>query len=81
MTLPNPLFLPQVGMLIAGRFLIEEFVGRGGMSIIARARDEHTGGFVALKLMNVGSVRDAEVKRFEREAQMLASLHHPALVS
>src|SRR5205085_4264746 len=62
--------------LVADRFEIESIAGEGGMGVVYRARDRRTDRFVALKL--VGDVRHRE--RFEREARVLASLSHRAIV-
>jgi predicted Ser/Thr protein kinase len=64
--------------LFADRFVIEALAGRGGMGVVYRARDRHTGGLVALKLLTLDG--DAQLERFRREARVLASLRHPAIV-
>ena len=62
-----------------GRFRLLECIGQGGMGIVYRA--ERTDGVrqtVAVKL--VSTQLDAHTRtRFEREAQLLASLEHPAI--
>jgi eukaryotic-like serine/threonine-protein kinase len=66
------------GATVADRFEIERLAGSGGMGSVYRARDLAGGGAVALKLLH----REAEqyVDRFEREARILAELHHPGVV-
>jgi serine/threonine protein kinase len=64
------------GALIGRRFLLEDMAGRGGMGTVWRARDRETGSIVAVKLMRGGDHAD----RFIREAQVLATLHHPHIV-
>jgi len=57
-------------------------LGRGGMGEVHRARDTKLGREVALKLLPKDFARDAErLARFKREAQVLASLHHPNIAS
>src|SRR3954465_10499191 len=59
--------------VIAGRYELEQLLGRGGMSEVYRAQDRELGRKVALKLL----ARDADTARFEREARAVASLGHP----
>lgn len=66
------------GSKIAGRFVIEQRIARGGMGDVFRAMDELRGTRVALKVLRRESERAEE--RFEREAKLLQALHHPAIV-
>src|SRR3954466_8622741 len=59
--------------VIAGRYKLEDLLGRGGMSEVYRAEDLELGRRVALKLL----APDADTARFEREARAVASLAHP----
>ena len=68
------------GMLIAGRFAIEDLAGRGGMGTVYRATDCSTGLPVALKLLHSLTSQQAAM-RFNREAVLLAGLSHPGIVS
>src|SRR5687767_4559892 len=67
-----------VGQLLCDRFEIERVAGSGGMGVVYRAIDRLTGDHVAIKVQRVQSERDAE--RFVREANVLASVRHPAIV-
>ena len=51
---------------------------KGGMGVVYRATDRQTGAQVAVKVMQ-GTDSDTQL-RFEREATILASLDHPAIV-
>ncbi len=62
--------------VVAGRFAIERQAGSGGMGDVYRARDLAAGGDVALKLTRASMDAD----RFTREAEVLATLRHPAIV-
>jgi hypothetical protein len=70
---------PSLGPL-AGRFLIEREVGRGGVGIVYRAHDQMTGSAVALKVIALPGVDAGEEARFRREGRVLAGLHHPGIV-
>src|SRR5213595_3189995 len=57
-------------------------LGAGGMGEVYRARDSRLGREVALKVLPAAMANDAErMARFQREAQMLASLNHPNIAS
>jgi eukaryotic-like serine/threonine-protein kinase len=53
-------------------------LGAGGMGEVYRARDKKLGRDVAMKVLPAAFAGDAErLARFQREAQVLASLNHP----
>ncbi len=61
-----------------GPFEISGPIGAGGMGEVYRARDTKLRREVALKVLPTAFARDADrMARFEREAQVLASLNHP----
>jgi tetratricopeptide (TPR) repeat protein/tRNA A-37 threonylcarbamoyl transferase component Bud32 len=68
----------------AGRYVLEERIGRGGMATVYRALDTVTGQRVALKQLR-DDVRDERKYRsrehFEREYRTLAELAHPRIVA
>jgi eukaryotic-like serine/threonine-protein kinase len=66
--------------LLAGRFVIEREVGRGGVGIVYRATDEVTNAPVALKVIAIPGVDAGEEARFGREGRVLAGLSHPGIV-
>ena len=72
----------MVGEVIAGRYALQELVGAGGMSSVYRAHDELLDRHVALKILHPTYREDeAAVERFRREAQAVAQLSHPNVVT
>ncbi len=65
---------------LAGRFIVEREVGRGGVGIVFRAHDSVSGQPVALKVIALPGVDAGEEARFRREGRVLAGLHHPNIV-
>ena len=60
-----------------GSYEVTGALGEGGMGEVYRARDPRLNRDVALKILPQGFAADAErLARFEREAQVLASLQH-----
>ncbi len=61
-----------------GSYEIVEPLGAGGMGEVYRARDSKLKREVAIKVLPEEFYRDAErLARFQREAEILASLNHP----
>lgn len=64
-----------------GNYLIESVIGRGGMSVVYRAKHSRLGTSVALKVLAPElSSDDTFRERFLREAQMAAGIDHPNVI-
>ena len=60
-----------------GSYEVTALLGKGGMGEVYRARDMKLKRDVAIKVLPEEFWRDADrVARFQREAQLLASVHH-----
>jgi eukaryotic-like serine/threonine-protein kinase len=69
---------PLVGTRL-GDYQIVGVLGAGGMGVVYQARQGHPRRDVALKLIRSPLIGPATLRRFEHEAQVLASLKHPGV--
>ncbi|NUP51854.1 MAG: serine/threonine protein kinase [Catenulispora sp.] len=73
------------GMALGDRYRLVERIGRGGFGEVYRAHDESLGRAVAVKTLRATEASmtagRAFLARFEREARVMASLRHPAIVT
>jgi serine/threonine protein kinase len=71
----------QVGDVLGG-FKIEQILGRGGMGVVFKAHELALNRKIALKVLASRlSANEEFLQRFKREAQVIASLKHPNIVS
>ena len=71
-----------VGRLIGNRYEIIEKIGSGGMATVYKAKSHVLNRNVAVKVLREEFTTDEEfIKRFNAEAQAVASLTHPNIVS
>lgn len=72
----------KLGMMISDRYEIIEKIGSGGMADVFRAKCHRLNRFVAIKFLRQEYSQDAKfVTKFRGEAQSVAGLSHPNIVS
>jgi serine/threonine-protein kinase len=70
----------RAGQLIAGKYVLIEPLGAGGMGEVWKAQNVSIGAEVAMKLMAPRSNTPAGITRFRREAHATAQLAHRSIV-
>jgi eukaryotic-like serine/threonine-protein kinase len=81
MTEPTSPLAPRLSEALGTAFTIEGEIGRGGMGVVYRARDERLKRRVAIKVLPPELAFQAEIRaRFTREAETAARLSHPHIV-
>lgn len=68
-------------MLIAGRYRLDDLLGRGGMGEVWRGWDQALGRQVAVKVLLGHGLDHTAASRFAQEAQTTARLSHPNVVA
>ncbi|MCD7904268.1 MAG: Stk1 family PASTA domain-containing Ser/Thr kinase [Clostridiales bacterium] len=72
----------ESGSLISGRYRIKEQLGVGGTAVVYKALDEKLNRVVTFKALKEEYIdNEGFVKRFTTEAQAVAGLTHPNIVS
>jgi serine/threonine-protein kinase len=70
-----------VGTTVAGKYRVDELLGRGGMGAVYRATNVAIGKRVALKFLDRDAARDvAAVARFQREAEAASAIESEHIV-
>lgn len=64
-----------------GRYILLDQIGQGGMGAVFLAHDPDLDRQVALKVLRTGNRDESASARLVREAQSLARLEHPCVVS
>ncbi len=79
---------PRVGMTLKNRFVLESVLGRGGMGVVFKARDQRKeeaqdrNPYVAVKVLNEEFKRHPEsLKALQRESRKAQNLAHPNIVT
>ncbi len=64
-----------------GKYELQQRLGQGSMAEVWKALDTQLQRYVAIKLLHANLQVDPNfITRFQREAQLIASLHHPNIV-
>ncbi|MBA3515380.1 MAG: protein kinase, partial [Pyrinomonadaceae bacterium] len=70
----------MIGQRLSNRYDIRTELGRGGMGVVYRAHDPLLNREVAIKLIPPTLLSPETEQRFQREAQLVAQMDHPAVV-
>jgi len=70
----------MIGQRLSNRYDIRAELGRGGMGVVYRAHDPLLNREVAIKLIPPTLLSSETEQRFQREAQLVAQMDHPAVV-
>ena len=62
------------------RYILQEFLARGGMGTVYTAEDKTLNRRVAIKILDSSDLHGALEERLLREARVLAKLEHPGIV-
>ncbi len=72
---------PAAGQVLAGRYSLRGFIGKGAMAHVYLAQDLTTGEPVAIKVLEARVARDARARdRLRREALAASTVGHPNIV-
>ncbi len=70
-----------IGRTLLNRYRVDSFIGRGAMADVYKVWDAQRVSFLAMKVLHEELAMDAVfLRRFQREARMLAQLQHPSIV-
>ncbi len=73
---------PLVGARLADRYEIVSVIGRGGMGVVYKARQEIMDRLMAIKMLHSHMVSEPEsVKRFYREAKTVSQVRHHHIIT
>jgi len=73
--------LPSLEHLQGDRYAVVKKLGEGGKGVVYKARDTVLNRVVAIKMLKSAVVGEEAYSRFIREAQAVAKLNHPNIVS
>ena len=71
----------ETGSLLHERYRLQAEIGRGGMAVVYRARDQLLDRDVAIKVVHRTDLGEQDRERLLREARLAARLNHPNIVS
>ncbi|MBU1219144.1 protein kinase [Myxococcota bacterium] len=69
------------GLRIDSRYVLEEFIAQGSMSVVYRALHDELGSSVAVKILKPSIAIDENIlNRFKQEARIMGNLNHPNIM-
>ncbi|MDS1029872.1 Stk1 family PASTA domain-containing Ser/Thr kinase [Bacillota bacterium LX-D] len=72
----------MIGKILGNRYEVIEKIGGGGMAVVYKGKDKLLNRTVTIKVLREQYVNETDfIRRFQREAQAVASLSHPNIVS
>src|SRR5713226_1637321 len=78
----KPVSDPLLGQTLAGKYLVEKLIKRGGMGAVYRGKHVMMDKTVAIKVLRPSLALDDDVvRRFSREAKAASRISHPHAVS
>jgi len=72
-------YVAHIGMELAGRYVLGERLGGGGMGEVWRGTDQLLDRLIAVKMMRDRAASSEQSARFIREARLAARLQHPGI--
>jgi serine/threonine protein kinase/cytochrome c-type biogenesis protein CcmH/NrfG len=69
--------LPLLGTALAGRYVVEALISKGGYAAVFRGIDQKLSRYVAIKVLLPSKTTSSEHEHFLREARIAAGLDHP----
>ena len=73
--------LDSASRVLAGRYVLERVIARGGAATVFEGHDGRLERRVAIKVVPVAAVKSVQRDRFVREARSAAGLWHPNAVA
>jgi serine/threonine protein kinase len=73
---------PLIGQKLSDRYEVVSVIGRGGMGVVYKVRQEYMDRYMAIKMLHSHMVADSEaVKRFFREAKTVSQVKHHHIIT
>ncbi len=69
--------LPLLGTALAGRYVVEALISKGGYAAVFRGVDQNLSRHIAIKVLLPSKTTPNEREHFLREARIAATLDHP----
>ncbi|HEX4205621.1 MAG TPA: serine/threonine-protein kinase [Ktedonobacteraceae bacterium] len=73
--------LPLLNTALAGRYVVEALLSKGGYAAVFRGTDRHLSRHIAIKVLLPSKTTANEREHFLREARIAATLDHPNIAS